>query len=403
MTVVSGAPGTGKSHTIAAIACDAVARGERVLVAARSSATVDALTELLAHTGSGSGRVRVDRAAGPAGGSARRRSGLPAPAETVRRAAGARDEAIAARDAARAEVVGGLHAELSWEHAQRAHHDAWSVAPGLLEPDVELTTSAGCSPAVTAAMAGGGGAASEGPVVGRPRPSGPGRPGPSAASARRRRGDGRRGVRAGTLDTAGGLDLAAVWARLEPLDEAARVAIGRWLAVEARSAQRINQRTIGALGALATALRSGRAARREQLAHLDVAALTTALPLWIGTLADIDDLLPARPASFDLVMLDEASSIDQSLAATALLRARRTVIVGDPTSFVTCPSSPTIRASGAGESPGRGPRVDGLLDVRRNSIFDVAAGSGPSSRSTSTSVPIRTSSTSWPSACTGAG
>ncbi len=29
LTAVSGAPGTGKSHTVAAIACDALARGER--------------------------------------------------------------------------------------------------------------------------------------------------------------------------------------------------------------------------------------------------------------------------------------------------------------------------------------------------------------------------------------
>ena len=47
ITLISGAPGTGKSHTIAAIACDALARGQRVLVAAKSDATVDALLDLL--------------------------------------------------------------------------------------------------------------------------------------------------------------------------------------------------------------------------------------------------------------------------------------------------------------------------------------------------------------------
>ena len=46
ITVVSGAPGTGKSHTIAAIACDALAHGRSVLVAAKSDATVDALLDL---------------------------------------------------------------------------------------------------------------------------------------------------------------------------------------------------------------------------------------------------------------------------------------------------------------------------------------------------------------------
>ena len=84
------------------------------------------------------------------------------------------------------------------------------------------------------------------------------------------------------------------------------------------------------MAALATALRSGRSARREQLSRLDDDKLTRALPLWVGTLADVDDLLPPVPGLFDLVILDEASSIDQPLAATALLRGRRAVIAGDP-------------------------------------------------------------------------
>ena len=54
---------------------------------------------------------------------------------------------------------------------------------------------------------------------------------------------------------------------------------------------------------------------RRRRAHLerqvDGAALVRALPLWVGTLRDIDDLLPAKPGLFDLVILDEASQIDQ--------------------------------------------------------------------------------------------
>lgn len=47
ITLISGAPGTGKSHTVAAIACDALACGKRVLVAAKTDAAVDALLDLL--------------------------------------------------------------------------------------------------------------------------------------------------------------------------------------------------------------------------------------------------------------------------------------------------------------------------------------------------------------------
>ena len=46
VSLVSGAPGTGKSHAVSAIACDAVARGATVLVAAKTDAAVDALLVL---------------------------------------------------------------------------------------------------------------------------------------------------------------------------------------------------------------------------------------------------------------------------------------------------------------------------------------------------------------------
>src|SRR5205814_2962584 len=100
--------------------------------------------------------------------------------------------------------------------------------------------------------------------------------------------------------------------------------------LEARSETRMKPPTLAALAALATALRSGRSARGVQLSRLRDDSLTDALPLWVGTLADIDDLLPPLEGLFDLVILDEASSIEQPLAAPALLRSRRAVIVGDP-------------------------------------------------------------------------
>ncbi|HEX3539596.1 MAG TPA: DEAD/DEAH box helicase, partial [Acidimicrobiales bacterium] len=77
--------------------------------------------------------------------------------------------------------------------------------------------------------------------------------------------------------------------------------------------------------------------------------------------------------------LDEASSIDQPLAAPALLRARRAVIVGDPhqlrhVSFLSdAKTAQAVAASGLDGVPGLASR----LDVRRNSIFDVATGTAP--------------------------
>ena len=112
------------------------------------------------------------------------------------------------------------------------------------------------------------------------------------------------------------------------------------------------------------------------LARLDGRRVVAALPLWVGTLRDVEDLLPDTPGLFDLVVLDEASQIDQVAAAGALLRARRAVVVGDPrqlrhVSFVSeALVTRTAAAHGLSSLAGR-------LDVRRASALDVAAGSGP--------------------------
>ncbi len=138
----------------------------------------------------------------------------------------------------------------------------------------------------------------------------------------------------------------------------------------------MNGSTLGAVAALATALRSGRSSRREQLRRLNDEKLTTALPLWVGTLSDVEDLLPATAAQFDLVILDEASSIDQVLAAPALLRGARAVVAGDPNqlrqvSFLADEQRQAVLAAHGLEEF---PELAARLDVRCNSVFDVAAG-----------------------------
>src|SRR6266536_59764 len=82
--------------------------------------------------------------------------------------------------------------------------------------------------------------------------------------------------------------------------------------------------------ALDAAVQAGRNRRRELLDGLDGAALVRAMPLWVGTVTDVEDLLPPIPGLFDLVILDEAAHIDQIRAAPVLARARRALVVGDP-------------------------------------------------------------------------
>jgi hypothetical protein len=112
---------------------------------------------------------------------------------------------------------------------------------------------------------------------------------------------------AGDLALRGGLEIGDLWEQVEAADDLTRRALGEWVAAESRSESRLSPAALGAVAALATALRGGRAARRTQLRRLDDGKLTTALPLWVGTLADVDDLLPPVAGLFDLVVLDEAS------------------------------------------------------------------------------------------------
>ena len=76
---------------------------------------------------------------------------------------------------------------------------------------------------------------------------------------------------------------------------------------------------------------------RDQLARLDPTTLTQALPRWVGSLTDIDDLLPAsrvlRPRD-----PGRGLSIDQPLAAPALLRRGGRSSSATPGSCATCPS-----------------------------------------------------------------
>ncbi len=380
VTLVSGAPGTGKSHTIAAIACDALANGERVLLAAKSDATVDALLDLL------------DRAPGPdpvVFGSNERREALadrlsagqlqPADEESVSSARARFEASAARRDELRAGVAGQLAAEAFLGRADEGVTAARATAPGLFEPDADLARAESLlSFALSLATVWGARRRRRkaherlAVIVGASPVPPPGELWALLAVARAARS-------CSELQARGGLELGPAWDRLLAADDEARLARGAWLAVDCRSDSRLNRSTLPAVAALATALRSGRSARRDQLRRLDDDKLTRALPLWVGTLADVDDLLPPVAGLFDLVILDEASSIDQPLAATTLLRGRRAVIAGDPRQLrqVSFVSDAQLREVVTAHGLDDDPFLAARLDVRRNSTFDLAAGVAP--------------------------
>lgn len=385
VTVIAGAPGTGKSHTVVAIAHDALARGRSVLLASRTDASIDALVDLF------------ERSPGPRpvvfGSNERRRAlaehlaagqSAPAPAGTCDQARAVLAAAVERRNGQRSWIAERLAAEALAALPPWEADEARRLAPGLFDPAVDLDAVARLVVAATGddddgwldrrrrrhalddLLAVAGTHATDDPEALRR--------GLAAALGHARAAQ----VRS-RLEADGGLRLDHAWVDLEHDEDAVRAAYSSWLALDARSEARRNRTTLPAVAALATALRSGRAARREHLAALgDGSGLTTALPLWAGTLADIEDLLPPRPALFDLVILDEASSIDQPLAVGALARGARCVVVGDPNQLrhVSFLGDDEQRAALA-----RHGITDGVLaarlDVRRNSTFDVAAGVAP--------------------------
>jgi len=379
ISLISGAPGTGKSHTVAAIACDALARGESVLVAAKSDATVDALLDLL------------ERTPGPdpvVFGSTARREALaerlaagqlqPLPDAEVGRAHEAHRQARANERATWQLLADQLGAEALVDAHEGGRTDGRDQVPGLFEPNTDLTAVEVLLDEVAAPT--------RGWLAGRRRRKRLRRlwamagcaPDTPPADLRVRLREVRAARAAFRLTAEGGLDVGGRWDELLALGDRARDETARWLAADCRSDRRLNRSTLPMVAALATALRSGRAARRDQLARID-GRLTEALPLWVGSLPDIDDLLPPVAGFFDLVILDEASSIDQAIAVPALLRARRGVVVGDPRQLrhVSFLADERLREVVAAHGLDQHPLLAARIDVRRNSVFDLAAGVSP--------------------------
>lgn len=376
LLAVTGPPGTGKTHALCEVALDAIGRGQSVLIGAKSSFAVEVLARQLASV---DGPVPVLFGGTQSGNEfASRMSDLLAMATHF---GGQADEAKVdeasedlagryRRIAERAEVE-SLVRELELEPERcRRLQSMLDDKPNLVD---ELTRF------IEADRGGLGGwwhrrrgaralALSSDDVV-------------AEALTRRRELDAwRRLVRADAHRPGAGLhEVDAVDAhfhnaRLDADLVAAAVRAedrcwdlnAQWLRSVMLKRLSTDRRGRQVLQQIATATRMGRGERRKVLEQLDAEALSDAAPLWLGTVGDIDDVLPTDAAMFDLLILDEASQIDQPAAAGALLRASRAIVCGDPRQL--------RHVSFVGEE---GRSADGLIDVGRDSIFDRAAGAAP--------------------------
>lgn len=375
ISVVSGAPGCGKSHTLVAIALDAVAHGRTVLMATQTVHAAEVLNTLLSRQPGPSpvlfgdadkrGQLIDDLTSGAESGS---------PAEEVRAAESSADLADRTVRALLREITEQLELEAAAARAAVTDAAVLNDAPGLLEPGRDLGQA---EELVQRARSTAGG------WFARWR---------ARRAGRRLRDMARSSLpvdeialllpvakdlsAAGRLSAQGGCNLDQLWERLARAEESARTARGEALRKAATAKSRRDRDAVRAMAALGTALRAGRNRRRQMLADIDTEALLRALPLWIGTVTDIEDLLPQHAGMFDLVILDEASHIDQIRAAGVLARGRRAVIAGDPQQlrFVSFVADRDVTA--VIDEHGLGGIAD-RLDVRRNSAFDLAAGATP--------------------------
>lgn len=377
LTVVAGPAGTGKSHTVAAIGLDAIARGQSVLVTARSDAAVDALIDLFERAPAttpvifGSAERREELSEWLAAGRYR-----PTTRSILDHAKRALEEAVQARDDARDAIIHQLQIELVLQDHDGEVTAARAEAPGLFDFDADVDAMSKLRSQLVGEASGWRRRRRRRAVLrelskryGVPADVDVGRLVHLLSLARADHA-----ARQVALD---GVTVSR-WDELATWDKETKRRTSEWLALNARDPARFDRRNLRAIAALATALRSGRAARRAQLARLDDRDLTRALPIWVGTLPDVDDLLPPVPGLFDLVIFDEASSIEQPLAASGLLRASRAVVVGDPRQLRHVSFLADDRIHEAVDAlPSDDPALHALLDVRRNSLFDAAAGAAP--------------------------
>jgi hypothetical protein len=384
LVVMSGPPGSGKSHTVAAVAVDTVARGGSVLIATQSIHAADVIGDLMARQPGpdpvlfGDAERRSDLATALAGGV----EAGPPPGSLTQRGRAVADAL------SRVSWLESAIADALDQERRAGEADRWEpllpalldLAPGAFDTDADLPSLVELLDRVHADA--------DSPPQGW------------FARWRSRRADARlrKDVRtapttplddlhrvlkaararraAATLASRGGTALVALFDELERAETELRLALGAGASDRARAAPNASAATRRAVAGLATALRAGRGVRREALRRLDGEALVKALPLWVGTLRDVEDLLPTTPGLFDLVIVDEASQVDQLRLAPALLRGRRAVIAGDPrqlrhVSFVAdVDVADTLAAHGLGDWADR-------LDVRRVSGFDAAAAQAP--------------------------
>ena len=160
-----------------------------------------------------------------------------------------------------------------------------------------------------------------------------------------------------------------------------RIALARAL-LQARYRHRL-QKTLDsrrqAVVGLVSALRA-RTAKTRHTRFLEAGrpTLFSVFPVWLSNLSELGDLVPPEHQLFDLVIFDEATQIDLASAVPALQRARRAVVVGDPKQLRHLSFLARTSQRALADQWGLTRGVRERLDYREKSLLDVVSDGLPS-------------------------
>jgi hypothetical protein len=314
LTFAVGPPGTGKSFTIACAALEHLARGQSVLIASRGDTAVDVAGDIIESLlGPGAGLVRGGRD------------------EHLRRLLRWLDDLLA----------GALTADFDKQAAGRAERAHAGALAALGRAEARLARAIQREESLAAEI-------QEGGIPGWWQ-----------------------GLRRRFMPAA---DLGALmedWLDARQLHSAAALELlARRRSRQLREGLHRHRNT---LAALAKALRGRASGTREtRFAGLDAAAVLELLPLWMVNNADAHRVLPLAFATFDLVIIDEASQCDLASSLPVLQRGRRALLAGDPRQLRHISFLPSSTQAGFATAAALSPAQAERFDHRRQSLADLA-------------------------------
>lgn len=156
--------------------------------------------------------------------------------------------------------------------------------------------------------------------------------------------------------------------------------VAEWLRVARRErVEAMLTRHRDQLVALRRAIGARRSGDQERwFQEVDADVVHAAFPLWSTTFADAYRALPFERERFDLVIIDEATQCDSASALPILQRGRRALVTGDPQQLRHVSFLADAAQLQLAERHGLGPEVLERYDYRRQSLLDLVVSAVPS-------------------------